>query len=54
MDLDKANKGENEPNWFKLYSAKDAYGMNSLKPSEWNRLIERMVDDPNLFDTFYR
>ncbi|XP_018565651.1 sphingomyelin phosphodiesterase-like [Anoplophora glabripennis] len=54
MDLGKANEGENEPSWFKLYSAKDAYRLHSLKPIQWNRLIERMVDDTNLFDAFYR
>ncbi|KAJ8923617.1 hypothetical protein NQ315_010196 [Exocentrus adspersus] len=54
MDLAQANEGGNEPAWYKLYSAKDAYRMNSLQPAEWNRLIERMVDDSSLFETFYR
>ncbi|KAG5893193.1 hypothetical protein JTB14_016469 [Gonioctena quinquepunctata] len=54
IDLDKANESEEEPIWYKLYSAKDAYAMSSLKPKEWNRLIEKMVNDPDIFDLFYR
>ncbi|KAJ8939980.1 hypothetical protein NQ318_006162 [Aromia moschata] len=41
MNLKEANEGDNEPKWYKLYSAKDAYEMNSLEPSEWNKLIEK-------------
>ncbi|KAJ8986281.1 hypothetical protein NQ317_009991 [Molorchus minor] len=54
MDLAKANEGSNEPEWFKLYTARDAYQMKSLAPSEWNRLIEEMTDNRQLFDVFYR
>lgn len=54
MDLNEANENENEPTWRKLYSAKQAYGLDSLRPEKWNELIQRMVDDPTLFELFYR
>nr|XP_023023027.1 sphingomyelin phosphodiesterase-like [Leptinotarsa decemlineata] len=54
MDLDKANKEDKDPTWYKLYTAKDAYAMESLKPEEWNKLVERMVNDQDLFDLFYK
>lgn len=54
MDLNEANKDENVPVWYKLYSARDDYTMASLKPSEWNKIINRMVSDEELFEQFYR
>ncbi|CAH1103351.1 unnamed protein product [Psylliodes chrysocephalus] len=53
-NLDLANEGDNEPIWYKLYTAKDAYRLSSLHPEEWNRLIKNMADDPDLFNLFYR
>lgn len=54
FDLDKANIADNEPHWYKLYSAKDAYQMDSLRPNDWNKLVESMITDEELFQTFYR
>lgn len=54
MDLDAANAGKEEPNYFKLYSARKAYAMNSLRPKEWDSLINKMVEKPKLFDLFFR
>ncbi|CAH1158391.1 unnamed protein product [Phyllotreta striolata] len=53
-DLDLANEGDNEPIWFKLYTAKEAYGMSSLYPEEWDKLIKNMAKNDNLFKAFYR
>ncbi|KAF5308345.1 hypothetical protein FQR65_LT18218 [Abscondita terminalis] len=55
MDLDKANSQlEMSPEWFRLYSAKDAYGMSSLMPVEWHNLIYKMVRDETLFKKYYK
>ncbi|CAH1256030.1 unnamed protein product [Diabrotica balteata] len=53
-DLEQANKGHNEPVWYKSYSARDAYGMQSLAPEEWNKLIDKMAASDDCFDLFYR
>lgn len=42
------------PIWFKLYSARQAFGMEALRPQDWSDLVERMTNDPNLFDLFYK
>ncbi|KAF7278427.1 hypothetical protein GWI33_008461 [Rhynchophorus ferrugineus] len=54
FDLQSANDEGNEPNWFKLYSAKEEYEMNSLRPKEWDLLINKMKVNDNLFKRFYR
>lgn len=53
MDLDKANRF-GHPRWFRLYSARQAFGMNSLAPHEWDRLVHRMAVDERLFQKYYR
>ncbi|XP_019869061.1 sphingomyelin phosphodiesterase [Aethina tumida] len=54
MDLDLANEGDNEPIWYRLYSAKSAYGFPSLRPAYWSKLITDMVGDEYLFNDFYK
>ncbi|XP_031340701.1 sphingomyelin phosphodiesterase-like isoform X2 [Photinus pyralis] len=55
LDLDKANRNpQHSPEVFKLYSAKEAYGLENLDPTEWSNLIYRMQEDPELFEKFYR
>ncbi|KAF5302827.1 hypothetical protein FQA39_LY02007 [Lamprigera yunnana] len=55
LDLDKANSQlENNPKWFKLYSARESYEMPNLSPLEWHRLIYKMVLNEKIFDQFYR
>lgn len=54
MDLETANEDNNKPIWYRLYLAKDEYGMNSLEPEEWSKLIGRMYMDDQLFEIFYR
>lgn len=53
MDLEEANNID-EPHWYRLYSAKNAYNIEDLSPNSWNILIERLVEDPDLFDIFYK
>jgi len=53
MDLGKANRF-GRPHWYRLYSARQAYGMASLAPQEWDRLVHRMAADERLFQKYYR
>ncbi|XP_064099686.1 sphingomyelin phosphodiesterase-like isoform X1 [Macrobrachium nipponense] len=53
MNLTEAHE-TNVTRWFELYSAKDAYGMQSLKPEDWHQLGLRMADDRTLFDVYWR
>ncbi|CAF0747954.1 unnamed protein product [Brachionus calyciflorus] len=57
LNISETNMKPNEtPIWKKEYSAKEAYGLKSLQPSEWNELIERLwnnLEDP-LFDKIYK
>lgn len=40
--------------WQKEYTAKEAYGMTSLFPKDWNELIYKMKTDDSLFQIFCR
>lgn len=42
------------PIWFKLYTARQAFGMDALRPKDWDDLVERMTNDPKLFELFYK
>jgi sphingomyelin phosphodiesterase len=42
------------PIWFKLYSVRQAFGMDALRPTDWGLLIDRMTNDPKLFELFYK
>ncbi|XP_058792161.1 sphingomyelin phosphodiesterase-like [Phymastichus coffea] len=53
MDLVHANHND-EPVWYKAYTATTAYNMTSLMPTEWDNLITRMSKDDNLFDSYHR
>jgi sphingomyelin phosphodiesterase len=51
MNLDDANKGA-DPKWTLEYNAMDAYNMSSLLPENWNELIDRFIQDDNLFQQY--
>jgi len=53
LDLDKANAND-DLTWAFEYKAKEAYGLDSLVPAEWNKLIQRFIDDDNLFHTYFK
>ena len=53
MNLEEANR-KGIARWYKLYSAKQAYGMRSLHPQEWDNLIYKMSEDDQLFQRYYR
>ncbi|CAL8071311.1 unnamed protein product [Orchesella dallaii] len=45
---------EGSPTLFKEYSAKEAFGLRSLRPADLYDLVVRMTVDDNLFQKFYR
>ncbi|XP_068237816.1 sphingomyelin phosphodiesterase-like isoform X2 [Palaemon carinicauda] len=53
LDLDEVNQSD-DPRFFKLYSAKESYGLENLFPSTWSDLVTQMaVDNSTLFDEFF-
>ncbi|CAG9816256.1 unnamed protein product [Phaedon cochleariae] len=42
------------PIWFKLYTARQAFGMDALRPQDWDDLVGKMTNDPKLFELFYK
>lgn len=40
--------------WYKLYSFKDAFGVDSLEPSEVDNLLTRMTKDHSLIQKYYK
>ncbi|KAM5179854.1 LOW QUALITY PROTEIN: sphingomyelin phosphodiesterase [Mantella aurantiaca] len=53
LNLTEANKKQKEPQWTRLYSALDAFGMKSAYPSDWDNLLNRFLQDERLFQTFW-
>ncbi|XP_072028383.1 sphingomyelin phosphodiesterase-like [Amphiura filiformis] len=43
-----------KPVWKLEYSAKMAYGMSSLLPSEWNNVVNKLENDNALFQKYYQ
>ena len=53
LNLQEANMLDN-PIWRKSYSAKAAYSMQGLRPTDWHDFIERMKDDDELFKQYFK
>lgn len=53
MNLTKTNEEDN-PDWYKLFSAKESYNLANLLPEEWNNFYERLKTDDQLLDTYDR
>jgi len=53
FDMSQANEGSLNPQWMLAYSAKEAYGLNSLNPSDWYELALNMETNDTLFQTYY-
>lgn len=53
MNLQEANR-IGQPIWRKSYSAKDAYSMSGLRPSDWSDFIAIMKENDELFDLYSR
>lgn len=55
FNLTEANLKPNKPpNWFKLYSFKEAYGLNSMKYEEFENLIKQMTTNVDVMKKYYR
>jgi hypothetical protein len=54
INLDEANESSEDPKWYRLYSAKNAFAMESLRPAAWAKVIDRLVQNPDFFDLFYK
>ncbi|NXF56502.1 ASM phosphodiesterase, partial [Oceanites oceanicus] len=53
LNLTEANVPGAEPRWQRLYRAREAYGLPSAFPADWDRLIRRFQDDERLFQRFW-
>ncbi|XP_058804235.1 sphingomyelin phosphodiesterase [Phymastichus coffea] len=53
MNLKEANLYD-YPNWYKSYSARQTFQMPSLLPKDWNSLIDKMTNEANVFDIYYK
>ncbi|XP_035230475.1 sphingomyelin phosphodiesterase-like [Stegodyphus dumicola] len=51
LNLTEANMLD-KPKWRKSYSARKEYGLTSLQPDQWNKLLERFQEDDKLFQKF--
>ncbi|KAJ3657922.1 hypothetical protein Zmor_009698 [Zophobas morio] len=54
IDLEEANKSEDDPKWYRLYSAKNSYQMESLRPKSWAKLVDDLINNADLFELFYK
>ncbi|CAH1104931.1 unnamed protein product, partial [Psylliodes chrysocephalus] len=46
--------GDKNPEWYKLYSFKEAYGVKTLEPEEMSKLVFQMTKKHELIDQYYR
>ncbi|XP_065202561.1 sphingomyelin phosphodiesterase isoform X2 [Planococcus citri] len=53
MNLKEANL-YGYPIWYKLYSARDAYQMPNLTPTDWDTLVTKLAENDQLFDQYYK
>jgi sphingomyelin phosphodiesterase len=53
MNLKEANIYD-YPVWYKLYSARQVFQMPSLLPKDWDSLIDKMTNEPTVFDIYYK
>lgn len=53
MNLKEANLYD-YPIWYKLYSSRAAYGMQGLRPGDWDDLIATLTNNQELFNLYYK
>lgn len=54
-NLTEANLTPNKPpRWYKLYSFKEAYGLESMNYEQLGNLIKRMTADASIMQKYYR
>lgn len=44
--------GRSTVDWYKLYSFKDAYGLESLEPKEIGKFVDNMARNKTLLEMF--
>lgn len=42
------------PIWYKLYSARSAYMMPSLRPQDWDAFIDDMTSKEDVFNLYHK
>ncbi|CAH0405385.1 unnamed protein product [Chilo suppressalis] len=53
MNLKEANQF-GYPIWYKLYSARAAYRMPALRPQDWDRFIDNMTSNDDIFNLYHK
>uniref|UniRef100_A0A8C3FFZ5 Sphingomyelin phosphodiesterase n=1 Tax=Chrysemys picta bellii TaxID=8478 RepID=A0A8C3FFZ5_CHRPI len=53
LNLTEANAPGAEPRWQRLYRARQAYGLPSVFPADWDGLLRRFQADERLFQHFW-
>ncbi|XP_053872056.1 LOW QUALITY PROTEIN: sphingomyelin phosphodiesterase [Malaclemys terrapin pileata] len=53
LNLTEANAPGAEPRWQRLYRARQAYGLPSVFPSDWDGLLRRFQAEERLFQHFW-
>ena len=53
MNLKEANLYD-YPIWYKSYTARQTFQMPTLLPRDWDSLIDKMTNEPNVFDIYYK
>ncbi|KAJ8949027.1 hypothetical protein NQ318_005201 [Aromia moschata] len=53
-NLTKANEKKTAPEWYKLYSFKEAYGLTDLGLQRFGDLLKKMSDSQDLLWQYFR
>uniref|UniRef100_A0A8D0GAV7 Sphingomyelin phosphodiesterase n=1 Tax=Sphenodon punctatus TaxID=8508 RepID=A0A8D0GAV7_SPHPU len=53
LNLTEANAPGAVPRWQRLYRAREAYGLPSVFPADWDQLLKRFQADERLFQRFW-
>ncbi|XP_074007126.1 sphingomyelin phosphodiesterase [Numenius arquata] len=53
LNLTEANAPGGSPRWRLLYGAREALGLPTAFPADWDRLLRRLQDDERLFQRFW-
>uniref|UniRef100_A0A1B6CHV1 Saposin B-type domain-containing protein n=1 Tax=Clastoptera arizonana TaxID=38151 RepID=A0A1B6CHV1_9HEMI len=53
MNLKEANLYD-YPIWYKLYSARSAYQMQSLLPQDWDTFVNKLAENESIFEQYYK
>jgi len=53
MNLKEANLYD-FPIYYKLYSARNAYNLKALRPTDWDEYTASLTDDQDKFDQYFK